>query len=149
MFYHVAQYIMRRLTRFNPISAALGNSAAEPRTLEELGRERAKIEQQIHDSAGTDRRLRALNKEQRHLSEAIRDKQIADPFANGSLDLFSRVLVKGKDGSWRFELAWANHSEYRKAKRRSKTGLRRVMRAHRMNLNFDGTRREIRAKSED
>jgi len=137
------------LARVNPIKVALGNAAAEPRTLDELRREQAKIEQQIRDSAGTDRWLRALNKKQKHLSEAIKDKEIARGFVTGSLDLVPGIPVKRKQGDWRFELVFADHCEAGEAKRRTKTELRRAMRAHRMNLNFDGTRGEIRAKSED
>jgi hypothetical protein len=136
--------MMPRLARVNPIKVALGNAAAESRTLEKLRRERAEIEQQIRDSAGTDRQLRALNKEKKHFSEAIRDKEIAHGFVTGSLDLG----LKYKQGAWRFDFVVVDHSEAGEAKRRAETELRRAMRAHRMNLNFDGTRGEIRAESE-
>lgn len=141
--------MIQPLARVNPIKVALGRAAAEPRTLEELRRKQIEIEQQIRDSAGTDHQLRALNKEKKHLSEAIRDKEIARGFVNGSLDLVPGIPVKCKQGDWRFELVFADRCESGEAKRRAKTELRRAMRAHRMNLNFDGTRGEIRAKSED
>ncbi len=132
------------------IKAILGNSAGQSlcdgRTLEDLRKRQAEIDQKLRDSAGTDRQLRSLNREKRQLLQAIRDKEIAAGFTNGSLVPY----LEQRQGQeiCRFVPSSDNRRQIRKAK--SYTG--RVVRAHRRELNesnFDGTRGEIRAKSED
>jgi hypothetical protein len=132
------------------IRAILGNSAArslrDRRTLEDLRKRQSEIEQKLRHSVGTDKQLRALSKEKGRLLQAIRDTEIADGFIKGSLVPY----IEDRQGQMicRFVPSSDNRRQIRKAKAYS----RRVVRAHRRSLNesnFDGTRGEIRAKSED
>jgi hypothetical protein len=128
------------------IRAILGDSAAERRTLEDLRREHSEIEQKICNSAGTSQQCRDWHKEKQRLSEAIKAKEIADGFTNGPLVPY----LEQRQGQeiCRFVPSSDNRRQIRKAK----AYLGRVVRAHRRKLNesnFDGTRGEIRAKSED
>ncbi len=128
------------------IRATLFDAAAERRTLEELRSKLAVIEQKIYNSAGTSQQCRDWNKEKRRLSEAIKAKEIAKGFTNGSLVPYLEERQGQEICS--FVPTPDNRRQIRKAK--SYTG--RVVRAHRRELNesnFDGTRGEIRAKSED
>jgi hypothetical protein len=131
-----------RLVRINPLKLPLSNFA-EARTLEQLRKEQAEIARKLCDERHTDRELRGLSKESKVLSDAIRDKEILHGFRNGSLHIVSEYI----QGQWR--LSVGPPSGRRKEKRRAKAFLRRSIRAHLLKLNFDGTRGEIRAKSED
>jgi hypothetical protein len=129
------------------IRATLGDAVAERRTLEELRSELAVIEQKIRASAGTDQQLRGLNKEKRRLLQAIRDKEISDGFTNGSLIPY----LEHRQGQ--MICSFVPSLDNRRQIRKTKAYLGKIVRAHRCEKlnesNFDGTRGEIRAKSED
>ena len=128
------------------IRAILGDSAAERRTLEDLRNEHAEIEQRICKSAGTSQQCRDWNKEKQRLSEAIKAKEIAAGFTNGSLIPYLEQR-RGQE-----ICRFVPSSDNRRQIRKGTAYLGKVARAHRRKLNqsnFDGTRGEIRAKSED
>jgi hypothetical protein len=128
------------------IRAIWGDSLAERRTLEDLRREHAEIERKICNSAGTSQQCRDWNKEKQRLLEAIKAKEIADGFIHGPLVPY-REHRKGHE-IWRF----IPSSDCRRQTRKAMAYSGKVARAHRRKLNesnFDGTRGEIRAKSED
>ena len=132
------------------IRAILGDAAVyslcDGRTLEDLRRRQVEIEQKLCTSAGTDKQLRALNREKKSILKAISDKEIADGFMNGSLVPYLEHR-KGQQ-----VCTFVPSSDNRRQIRKAKAYLGRVVRAHRRELNesnFDGTRRKIRAKSED
>jgi hypothetical protein len=132
------------------IRAIFGDSVAQSlcdrRTLQDLRKRQAEIEEKLRASVGTDRQCRDWNKEKKRLLEAIRDKEISDGFVNGSLVPY----LEQRQGQeiCRFVPSSDNRCQIRKAK----AYCGRVVREHRRRLNesnFDGTRGEIRAKSED
>jgi hypothetical protein len=128
------------------VRATLGDAAAERRTLEELRSELTVIEQKIRVSSGTSQQCRDWNKEQQRLSEAIKAKEIAKGFTSGSLVPY----LEERQG--REICSFVHSSDNRRQIRKAKAYLGRTLRAYRRRLNesnFDGTRGEIRAKSED
>jgi hypothetical protein len=132
------------------IRATLCGAVVERRTLEALRSELALTEQKIRASAGTDRQLRSLNKEKRRLLQAIRDKEIADDFKNGSV--FPYIEHRREQTICSFVPSSDNRRQIRKARAYTGKILREAQRERRRELNesnFDGTRGEIRAKSED
>jgi hypothetical protein len=128
------------------IGAILASSAAQSlfdrRTLKDLRKRQAEIEEKLRGSAGTSRQCRDWNKEKRRLSEAIRDKEIADGFTNGSLV----PCLEERQGQkiCRFVPALDNKRQNRKAEAYSG----RVLRAHRRKLNESTERGEKSAPSQ-
>jgi hypothetical protein len=100
------------------IKAILGDSAVQSlcdgRTLEELRSRLSEIEQKIRTSAGTDRQLRALNREKRRLLQAVRNKEIADGFTNGSV--FPYIEHRQEQMICRFVPSSDNKRQIRKAR---------------------------------
>jgi hypothetical protein len=95
------------------IRAILGDSAAERRTLEDLRKEHAETEQRICNSAGTSQQCRGWNKEKQRLSEAIKTKEIAAGFTNGSLV----PIIEERQG--RRICTFAPRSDYRRQIRKA------------------------------
>jgi hypothetical protein len=125
------------------IRATIGDASAEPRTIEELRSRQAEIEQKIRASMGTDSQLRALNREKRRLLQAIRDKEIADGIMNGALVPF----IDERQGRQICTLVPSSDK-----RRHIRKVACKIFKKHRREFNvpnFDGTRRDIRAKSED
>src|SRR4029077_14578499 len=123
-----------------------------PRTLEELRREYAEIQRRIDGSTGTDRQLRSLSKEKKCLFEAISAKEIEDTWRHHEVDANRFVPYrehrKGQE-IWRFVPSSDCSRQTRKAIAYSGKAARAHRREKLNELNFDGTRGEIRAKSED
>jgi hypothetical protein len=108
-----------RKYRGDPFRIALANAAAETRTLEELERERAELDQKRCDTSKyTVRQRRAFDQEKKHLDNIIRDKKIA----NGSLT----PVVGSRNG--KTVTKWVPSSERRKLTKRQRASLRRSSR---------------------
>ena len=105
-----------RKHRVDPFRIALANAAAEPRTLEELERKRAELDQKrCETSKYTVPQRQAFNREKKHLDNIIRDKKIA----NGSL----MPVVGSRNG--KAVTKWVPSSERRKQTKRQRASLRR------------------------
>jgi hypothetical protein len=108
-----------RKYRVDPFRIALANAATEPRTLEELERERAELDQKRCDTSKyTVPQRRAFNQEKRRLDHIIKDKKIA----NGSL----MPVLGSRNG--KMVTKWVFSSERRKQTKRQKASLRRSSR---------------------
>lgn len=127
--------------------ASAAQSLRHGTTLEDLRKRQAEIEEKLRDSSGTSRQCRDWNKEKKRLLEAITDKEIADGFTNGSLVLYLEerrgqkvctFVPTRKDRAYTSKIAaWILRDAQRERRRELNES------------NFDGTRGEIRAKSED
>ena len=129
------------------IRAIFGDSVAQSlcdrRTLQDLRKRRAEIEEKLRASVGTDRQCRDWNKEKKRLLEAIRDKEIADGLMKGALAFF----IDERQG--RQICTFVRSLDKRRHIRKVAC---KIFKKHRREFNvsnFDGTRRDIRAKSED
>ena len=108
--------LLPRKYRVDPFKIALANAATEPRTLEELERERAELDQKRCDTSKyTVPQRRAFNQEKIRLDCTIRDKRIA----NGSL-----MPVMGSMNG-KTVTKWVPSSERRKQTKRQRASLRR------------------------
>jgi hypothetical protein len=121
--------LLPRKYRVDPFRTALADAAAEPRTLEELERKRAELEQKRCDSSKyTVRQRKAFNKEKSHLDYIIRDKQIAN------FSLIPVIEFKNEQMITR----WVPVSESNKQIKRAKAYSRRTLRSNRRNFeSFD------------
>jgi hypothetical protein len=105
-----------RKYRVDPFRIALANAADEPRTLEELERERAELDQKRCDTSKyTVPQRQAFNREKKHLDCIIRDKKIA----NGSLT----PVMGSRNG--KMVTKWVPRSERKKQTKRQRASLRR------------------------
>jgi hypothetical protein len=108
-----------RKYRGDPFRIALANAAAETRTLEELERERAGLDQKRCDTSKyTVRQRRGFDQEKKHLDRIIRDKKIA----NGSLT----PVMGSRNG--KTVTKWVPSSERKKQTKRQRASLRRSSR---------------------
>jgi hypothetical protein len=108
-----------RKHRVDPFRIALANAAAEPRTLEELERKRAELDQKrCETSKYTVPQRQAFNREKKHLDCIIRDKKIA----NGSLT----PVMGSRNG--KMVTKWVPRSERKKQTKRQRASLRRSTR---------------------
>ncbi|HZS18149.1 MAG TPA: hypothetical protein VFA51_09495 [Candidatus Udaeobacter sp.] len=138
------------VTLSTTIRATLGDAAAERRTLEELRSELAVLEQRIRNSGGTSKQCRHWNKEKRRLLEAIKAKEIAEGFTQGSL--FPYLEQRQGQQICSFVYTSDNRRQIRRARAYLGKVLRDAQRERRRELEesiSDETRGEIRAKSED
>jgi hypothetical protein len=108
---------------------ALANAATEPRTLEELEREQAEIEQNRCDASKyTVWQRRAFHKKKQYLDCALRDKQIANGSLIPVIEFRNEQMITRSVPS----------SEGGKQIKRAKAYSRRTLRACRRNLeSFD------------
>ena len=105
-----------RKYRVDPFRIALANAATEPRTLEDLEREHAELDQKRCDTSKyTVPQRRAFDQRKRHLDYIIRDKKIA----NGSL----MPVIGSRNG--KNITKWVPSSERRKQTKRQRASLRR------------------------
>jgi hypothetical protein len=82
----------------HPLKLALANAFTEPRTLEELQKAKAEIDEKLRDySKYTGKQLREFSREKNRLSRAIMDKKFAYGFKNGHV----RIVPEFRQGEWR------------------------------------------------